>query len=361
MRRRPSFVCAGALALTLAGASGAGPASAEPRPTPLAGNLLSPLSLAVSGDGSVWFTENYAGVLRHRGNDGRVTTPAREPGDLELSGVSEEDGTVWYVVTGRGHTVGRLHELAPDGGDRVVADLYAHERQTNADHDVRYGFRTLPAGCAAEVPRDGRGSYPGAAETHPVATLRAHGATYVADAAANTVVAVNGAGVATTVAVLPAVRTTMTRAYAEENGFPDCTIGRDYWAEPVPTDVEPGPDGSLYVTTLPGGPGELHGEPAGAVLRVLILTGQVTRVAGGLDSPVGLAVSDDGDLYVSELRADRISRVDPATGAATAYWRTIFPGDVETTRYGLVFSRDVLSGTAGAADDPPLGQVIRLN
>ena len=153
----------------------------------------------------------------------------------------------------------------------------------------------------------------------------------------------------------------MTSEYAQENGFPACTVGRDYWAEPVPTDVEPGPDGSLYVTSLPGGPGELHGEPAGSLLRVLILTGQVTEVAGGLDSPVGVAVADDGDVYVSELRANRISRIDPGTGAATPYWRTIFPGDVESTRYGLVFSRDVLSGTAGAAGDPPLGQVVRLN
>ena len=39
-----------------------------------------------------------------------------------------------------------------------------------------------------------------------------------------------------------------------------------------------------------------------------ILTGRVSVVARGLDSPVGLAVSDEGDVYVSELRAGRVSR-----------------------------------------------------
>lgn len=112
MRRRSSLALVAAPSLLLFG--GLLPAGAEPQPSPLASDLLSPLSLAVAEDGPVWFTENYAGVLHHRGPGGRISTPARAPGDLELSGVSEHDGTVWYVVTGRAHTVGRLRRLAPD-------------------------------------------------------------------------------------------------------------------------------------------------------------------------------------------------------------------------------------------------------
>jgi hypothetical protein len=240
----------------------------------------------------------------------------------------------------------------------VVTDLYAHERRANPDRAFSYGFRHLPAACAAKLPKGGRTAHRGRAETHPVASLPAHGAVYVADAAANAVTAVV-AGTATTVAVLPPVRTTMTRAYAEDNGFPDCTVGRDYWAEAVPTDVEVGPDASLYVTSLPGGPSEVDGAPAGRLLRVLILTGQVSVVADQLDSPVGLAVSDTGDVYVSELQAGRVSVVEAGATTATPFARVVFPGDVEWTPDGLVVTTDVLSGTNGT--DPPEGRLVRLN
>jgi hypothetical protein len=357
MHRGSSFFPA--VLVLLATASGA---AAAPDPTPLDTGLLSPLSVAVAADGGVWYSENYAGLLHHRDPDGTVTTPVRAPGELELSAVSELDGTVWYAVTGAGHTIGRLHERTTDARgratDTVVSDLYDHERRTDPDHSFRYGFRDLPPDCAARLPRGGRAAYRGRAETHPVASLPAHGAVYVADAAANAVVAV-AAGTATTVVALPPVRTTMSRAYAEENHFPACTVGRDYWAEAVPTDVEAGPDASLYVTSLPGGPGRLHGEPAGRLLRILILTGRVTVVADGLDSPVGLAVAATGDVYVSELQADRISRVEAGTSTLTPYAHVTFPGDLEWTPDGLVATTDVLSGTNGV--DPPEGRLVRLN
>ena len=362
MCRRSSLVVrtVGVAGGLLAATALAAPASAEPRPTPLAEGLLSPLSVAQGDDGTVWFTQNYAGTLERRDPDGDTAVVARASGDLELAGVTEEDGTVWYAVSGRGHTVGRLHRLDPDGTDGVVADLYAHERDTNPDAGTTYGFRDLPPRCAARLPEDdGRAVRKGPAETHPYNLLRAHGAVYVADAAANAITAVAGQDVATTVAVLPAVRTTMSAAYAEENGLPACSVGRDYWAEAVPTDVEPGPDGSLYVTTLPGGPGAVDGEPAGQVLRILILTGQISVVASGLDNPTGLAVSDGGDLYVCELQADRISRIAAGTGVAQPFASQIFPGDVEWTPDGLLATIDVLSGTDGV--DPPAGEVVRLN
>jgi hypothetical protein len=354
LRRRGSSLAPAAVLLLATGPA----AAAAPRPTPLDTGLLSPLSVAVAEDAGIWYSENYAGLLHHRAPDGTVTTPARAPGDLELSAVSELDGTVWYAVTGAGHTVGRLHERDPEGVDTVVSDLYAHERETNPDHGFTYGFRDLPPACAEKLPKGGRAAYRGKAETHPVASLPAHGAVYVADAAANAVTAVVD-GAPTTVAVLPPVRTTMTRAYAEDNDLPGCTVGHDYWAEAVPTDVEEGPDGSLYVTSLPGGPGVADGAAAGRLLRVLILTGQVSVVADGLDDPVGVAVSDTGDVYVSELQADRISRIAAGTTTVTTYARTTFPGDLEWTPDGLVATTDVLSGTNGV--DPPEGRLVRLN
>ncbi|QIG44125.1 ScyD/ScyE family protein [Nocardioides anomalus] len=356
MHRGSSLVAATLLLLTTAGPASGAPAL--PRERALDSGLLSPLSIAVAEDGTVWYSENYAGLLHRRGRDGRTTTPARAPGDLELSAVGERDGTVWYAVTGAGHTIGRLHRLSPDGSDVVEADLYAHERSENPDRGYRYGFDRLPPGCRAQVAGADRAAYRGKAETHPVASLPAHGAVYVADAAANAVLAVVD-GTVTTVVALPPVRTTMTSAYAEENGFPACTVGRAYWAEAVPTDVEAGPLGRLYVTSLPGGPGELDGRPAGRILEVLPLTGQVRVLADGLDQPVGLAVAASGDVYVSELQGDRISLVRAGTRTPESYVEVTYPGDVEHAPDGLVATTDVLSGTNGI--DPPEGELVKLN
>ena len=65
-------------------------------------------------------------------------------------------------------------------------------------------------------------------------------------------------------------------------------MGKTFNGEPVPTDVELGPDGNLYVTTLGGGLGEQL--PLGAVYRVDPASGKVTKMAGGLMSPVGIAI-----------------------------------------------------------------------
>ena len=123
--------------------------------------------------------------------------------------------------------------------------------------------------------------------------------------------------------------------------------------------MEEGPDASLYVTSLPGGPGELSGAPAGRLLRMMILTGEIGVVADGLDSPVGLAVSATGDVYVSELQAGRISRIPAGTAQPEPYARATFPGDLEWTPDGLFATTDVLSGTNGV--DPPEARLVRLN
>jgi sugar lactone lactonase YvrE len=126
----------------------------------------------------------------------------------------------------------------------------------------------------------------------------------------------------------------------------------------VPTDVEAGPYGSLYVTTLPGGPGARGGKPAGQLWRVLPLTGARQLVAEGLDNPTGLAVGDTGDVYVAELQANRISVVRAGSTTPERVADQTFPGDLEWTEDGLLASVDVLSGTSGV--DPPRGEVVRL-
>ena len=91
----------------------------------------------------------------------------------------------------------------------------------------------------------------------------------------------------------------------------------------------------------------------------MVRTGGIGVVADGLDSPVGLAVSDTGDVYVSELQAGRISRIPAGTARPEPYARATFPGDLEWTPDGLVATTDVLSGTNGV--DPPEARLVRLN
>ena len=351
MGRGSSFVVA-ALVLALPV-----PASAAPEPDVLATDLLSPLSQAVAEDGTIWFSQNYAGLLQRMTPGQAPETVVDAPGDLEIAAVSESGGTLWYSVTGGGHTVGALHQRDADGTDTELVDLYAHEQQANPDRAFRYGFRELPAGCR---PTGKLVRHRGVAQTHPVASVRAFGATYVADAAANAVTSVAGVDTATTVTAFPPVRTSVTAEFAEENGFPACTVGLDYWAEAVPTDVEAGPYGSLYVTTFPGGPSRADGRPVGALWRVLPLTGQAEPVATGLDTPVGIAVDPgSGDVYVSELQANRVVRIAAGTSEPTPYAELVFPGDLEWSPDGLVVGVDVLSGTSGV--DPARGEIAVLN
>ena len=67
----------------------------------------------------------------------------------------------------------------------------------------------------------------------------------------------------------------VTPGAAEANGLPKCTVGKKFALEAVPTDIEVGPDGKLYVTSLPGGPEDGSLGVNGRVLRVNPATGKV--------------------------------------------------------------------------------------
>lgn len=114
----------------------------------------------------------------------------------------------------------------------------------------------------------------------------------------------------------------------------ECVVGETYLAEPVPTDVEVGPDGDYYVSTLPGFP-ELPG--SGAVWRINADTGALTRVATGSFGAVDLAVARDGRVYVAELFAARISAITPS-GDVSAVTEVPTPGAIEVARDGRIYA-----------------------
>jgi uncharacterized repeat protein (TIGR03803 family) len=119
----------------------------------------------------------------------------------------------------------------------------------------------------------------------------------------------------------------------------------------VPTDVEVGPGGQLYVTTLPGGQEDPSAGARGSVYRVNPATGMSTRLATGFASPTNLAVAGDGTVYVAELFGGTISKLT-RQGVSSTFKELGAPLAVEV-RGGFLYA-----ATAGIFGPPGSGQII---
>ncbi len=361
LRRIHRTTLALAVLAVVASATAQTTAHAEPParggPWVLAEGQLSPLSLDVGRAGGVYFSQNFAGVLMRK-PPGKPARPVWSSNDgSEVGAVSLRHGRVRFATTAEsGETV--LWQRTARGVVTRVAGLSDFEEQENPDGDQHYAFSDLPADCEAQLP-DFAQPYTGIVESHPYATVSRGSTTYVADAAGNTILAVRGDSVRA-LAVLPPQPLTLTAEAAEANGLPACVAGHDFAFEAVPTDVEIGPDGMLYVTTLPGGPEDPSLGARAAVHRIDPRTGALRTVADGLLTATGVAVADNGDIYVAELFGDRISRI-PAGNSSPRPWRTLTqPGDV-SWRNGRVWATgNVLSGLSGEPGDAPQGTVVRF-
>ena len=77
-------------------------------------------------------------------------------------------------------------------------------------------------------------------------------------------------------------------------------------------------------------------------------------------SPVGVAVGRNGDIYVTQLFANTISRIKRGSHTAKPWRQVNMPGDIEQ-RGGAIFgTANVLTGSSGQPGDVPNGQVVRL-
>ena len=366
---------AAAAALALAGtAFGTSAVADEPAAKPTSGvvakDLLSPLSLAVTKGGTVFYSQNFAGSLhaKKQGKAPRTVYRSPVPG-TEVGAVSVDHGTLRFATTFVPEE--EAPERSPQGGPaaalmtikngnaKVLADLWGYEERKNPDGDGVYGLRGLPQDC--EVEPDFQ-PYNGIVESHPYATTQAKGRTFIADAAGNDILKYGKDGRLSTVAVLPAQPVRITAERAQQFGLPECAVGLNYYFEPVPTDVEKGPDGKLYVTTLPGGPEDPSLGARAAVYRINPKTGATKKVASGLLSATGVAVGNNGTLFVSELFNNRIAKVKAGSTQPTKYLNTVLPGDVELRSNGDLYATvKVLVGPEGPEDPtPPGGEVIRI-
>ena len=250
-------------AVALAGSTIGAPAvadepSAKPTVKTLVGGLISPLSLAVSEDGTVYYSQNFTGTLLRKKPGKQPKVIYQDEQGNEVGAVSERKGSLRFALTIPGNEEGEgagavLLGVGGSGKPKVLADLVRvrAEPQPRRRRHLRF---PLPAGRLRRCPRTS-GPYPGIVESHPYATAQAKGRTYIADAAGNTIVKYGKNGKLSTVAVLPAVGVTVTAEAATALELPECVVGQKVFFEPVPTDVEVGPNGNLYVTHPPGWPG----------------------------------------------------------------------------------------------------------
>lgn len=349
-----------ATAVTPAGAVATADERAAGPGSPVATGLFSPLSVAVADNGNRYFSQNFAGILNIQRPGKPVRKLYQHPTGGEVGAVSVRDGAVRFATTNGSRTF--LWGIRPGGSPRRIADLSAYEVKGNPDRKVTYGFRGIDAGCADQFPEQGMPPvYQGIVESHPYATTQAaNGTTYVADAAANAILAVGPGGNVRTLAVLPAAPLTVGADFAEQAGMPNCAVGRTYHFEGVPTDVEIGPNGMLYVSTLPGGPEDGSLGAAASVFKVHPRTGKVTKLAGGLVSATGLAVSPTGAVFVAELFAGRIARIAPGASQPGTFAQVMLPGDVEWTPRGIFATTGVLTGLSGEPGDVPNGTLRRF-
>ena len=337
-------------------------------PKVMASGLFTPLSTAIDRDGTAYVAEAFAGrILKIRpGKSPKVIYT--DPDGNEVAGLSVHRKVLTFTVSRSdpetGHYSGTwVKRLHPNGKVRTIADTYRHETKRNPDGWVRYGFRDSDPTCDAKWPTDMGvpASYRGIEDSHPYATATSHGWTFVADAAGNDILAVSPHGRLRTVAVMPAVRYTITAEAAASLNLDPCFVGRDYYFENVPTDVEVGPHGKLYVSSLPGGPESPELGARGAVYTVDPGKHRVRKIAGDLLGATGVAVSPHGTVYATQMFGNEITRLKHSRhhhGMKRSVLATpTMPGAVEWSRWGVIATTDVLTGADGTSE--PAGKLVR--
>jgi len=321
---------------------------------PIIEGLAGPLGLAVASPTKIAVAESFAGTL-DLFKRGTLTPVVSAPG-TDISGTAFGDhGELVYTQTiyppgteGEGNSTAATLNQVTKNGPKLLGDLHAYEFSANPDSTQLYGFLDLPSTCDLSSIPDAPPPTPynGIKDSHAYAVANAgHGAYYVADAAGNDIVRISATGQPSTVAVLPPVKVKVTQAIVDSGVIPQCALGSTFAFEPVPTDVEVGRDGYLYVSGLTGA-SEVLGA-GGKVWRVNPHTGSVREIASGLLGAVDLALSPDGTIYVAELFGNQVSKI--SCGRVSEAFDVVAPGAIEWFGGRLYVSNHALT--------PPLGTI----
>ena len=332
-------------------------AAAKPTVTPVAKNLLSPLSVAQAPDGTRYWTDNFASMLWKQSPGGQPTVVYEGTKKGGVESVSADHGMVRFTTGAPDNSAGKLMSYDPaSGAVTQVADLYAYEQAANPDKKFSYGYLDTPKKCTNLLAKTARlPEYKGIVESHPYATATAaDGTTYVADAGGNSIVRVSPTGSVSTAAVIKPATVKITRRTQTSADLPPCLLGKKVSLESVPTDVEIGPDGQLYVTSFGGGPEDGRFGTNSYLTKVDLATGETSRVGNSYASLTGVAVSPTGDIYLSDLFTNKILIIRAGESRPKTYVETTFPAAVEWTPAGLLATIKSLPGKK------PMGQVVTI-
>ncbi len=337
-------------------ATPAGARTTKPAPTPTTKVLTTavgaPFNLEVR-HGNILVADG-AGLIGKVKSDGTVKTLVSDV--TGASGVALSPGGKYLAYT---HT---SEQPVPDSGVTIAgprafiakANTLAYEKANNPDKVNQYGLSD-PSQCTVDPknPQAPPLSYTGAIDSHAY-SLTAYGNSFVlADAGANALLRISRTGKISTLAVLPPQPAQVSKEAAAGAGL-ICSGDVTYSFEPVPTDVEVGGDGFLYVTTLPGGPEDPSFGARGKVYRVNPWNGKAKEIATGLLGPTNLAISD-GKIYVAELFAGRISVI--RHGKVAEYLPLPGALAVEAGRGGKLYATTVdFTPPTG-----PVGSVVRID
>jgi len=311
-RRRSAVIALSAAALAAAALTATPAASADPAPalTPIGGDFVSPLHLAFGPGKTLYVADAFVGSIQKiKWRTGVRTTVFQ--GGQPLPGIDVASNGAIKATLSIGDPTQPLPTsligVNQAGKSWKLADLLAYEQANNPD-----------------------GQNPAApdSQSNPYSVLALKHRTIVADAGANDLLVVRH-GKVSTLTVFPTF--TAEGCGPNNNGDVSC--------DPVPTDVELGPDGYLYVSGL-------GAEVEGHIYKVNQWTGQIVQTWGGLPPLTGIAVASDGTIYASSIFAGAILRI--ATDGSTSAAQVPFPTDVEIGGGMIVVGSMPLSGGPGA-------------
>lgn len=286
------------------------PKPTNPTITVVSSAVAAPFNLEVNSK-AVLVADGFQNLVGSVGSDGVIKTlAADQPG---ASGIATSRNGKLMAFATTETDMGTFNNTASGlniwgHGKKIYADTLAYETKHNPDKVFTYGVKN-PSQCvsdaleAAGVPA----SYTGAIDSHAYSVVAYGDGWLVADAGANVLWRVDARGRVKVAALLPPQPHKITADQAAALGLPDCLVGVTYAFESVPTDVEVGKNGTVYVSTLPGGPETPELGARGSVYKVNVNSGKATRVATGFLGATNLALASNGDIYVAEFFAGRIA------------------------------------------------------
>ncbi len=225
------------------------------------GETIGPSDVTVDADGAVWFLIGGPGA---GAADGRAGVP-----------------------DGAAAGMGQLYQVDANGDAQSVADLAAYETANNPDADQ-------PGNAEPDSNANGVTATPDGAA--------------VADAGANSLLLVDGDGGISVAAVFPVAMMPMP---ADPSASPDPAASPAMVPmDPTPTSVAVGPDGAYYVGQLTGFP-----FPPGGASVFRVAPGEAPTVyASGFTNIMDVAFGPDGTLYVLEIAHNGLLSADPTAG-----------------------------------------------